>query len=250
MNKRLFLRFPLLSPEGDAGGGGGDAAAAAPAADGQTNAAAPAGDAAQNPAPTFADSLGDDADLKQWATDRGFKSPAEMAKAMRETEGKFAKPETADAYELPVPEGQDKAFSKEASGWFHDLGVPKDMAQAIAGKFNEYATAQQQQAALAEQQEGERQLGELKKEWGGQYDANVERGRQALQTFGIPADVVAKLEKQVGAAQIIKTFSKIGGALSEGTLHPGGAGGGGGEGQPADPEQARARRWYGDSMKK
>src|SRR5690606_13670120 len=112
----------------------------------------------------------------------GFKDAAEAAKALQDLEGKTAIPESPDAYALPVPDGQGKEFATEAAKWMLEAGIPVAQAQTLATKWNEYAVAQQQAADQARQQQDEADTDALKKEWGGQYDANIELGRRAVRS--------------------------------------------------------------------
>lgn len=223
MFKRLMMRYVLMDEAG--GGDGGGAATAATGADGAAAAAADgSAAAAQESAPSFLETLGD-ADLKAYAESKGYTSAAEAIKSFREAEAASAAPAKAEDYKLPVPEGQSDALAKEAATWFHEAGVSQKTAEALVTKFNAHVAGLNEAADLARKQQGEQQMAALKTEWGTQYDRNVELGRQALHQFGIPAETVSVLEKQVGAAQIMKTFSQIGAALGEGTLNPGGNGG-------------------------
>lgn len=240
--RRLFAR--LLRQEAPAEGG--EAGGGAPA-DVATPPAAPANGAAQPAAPASAtpawhDSI-EDAGLKAFIQGKGFKDAAEAAKALQDMEGKIAVPESADAYALPVPEGQDKAFAGEAAKWMHEAGIPVAQAQALAEKWNAYAAAQQQAADVARQQQSEADLATLRQEWGQQFDANAELGRRAVRTFGVEADAVEKISQALGDAETLRLFARIGKHLGEGTLIPEG-GDRGGAATPADPEAARAARMF------
>lgn len=243
MNKRNYLRFFLMNAEPDAGGGG---AAAAPAA-APSPAAAPAaaGAAAPAPAPAQTDNSPTswlqslpDAEAKAYAESKGWKDPVDAVKAIREMEGKYAVPQSADAYQFPVPEGQDGALAKQAAAWFHEAGVPVEAAQAVVKKWNEMAVA----AETHRQQQIQQDMSALKTEWGTQYDANLELGRRVMRTFGVAPEAIDKISGQMGDATTLRVFQQIGKGLSEGTLNPGS--GGGGNATPADPDAARAARMF------
>jgi len=142
----------------------------------------------------------------------------------RTWKAKTAVPESPEAYQLPVPEGQDAAFATEAAKWMHEAGVPAEQAQALATKWNEYAAAQQQAADLAREQQGEADLATLRKEWGQQFDSNAELGRRAVRTFGVEADAIEKISSALGDAETLRLFSRIGKHLGEGTLTPSSSG--------------------------
>jgi len=163
--------------------------------------------------------------LKAFIEGKGFKDAGEAVKALHDLEGLTAKPESVDAYKLPVPEGQDGAFAGEAAKWMHEAGIPVAQAQALATKWNEYQASQAKAADLARQQQGEADVSALRKEWGGQYDANVELGKRAVRTFvgeGQEAEkLLGSLEGAVGAGQLLRLFHRIGANLGEGSLTPG-----------------------------
>jgi hypothetical protein len=221
MNKR-FLFSRLLRDEeapGAAGGGGGGGGAGDPNPGGTPN-TPPGG----TPAPAWHDSIQDES-LKAYITGKGFKDAGEAAKALQEAETRAALPENADAYALPVPDGGDKAFASEASKWMLEAGIPVAQAQALAAKWNAYAASQQQAQDTARQQRDETEVGDLKKEWGAQYDANVELGRRAARAFlGKPdeaAGALQRIESALGAGATLKLFHNIGKHLGEGSLTPG-----------------------------
>lgn len=243
LSKRfLFARLLRDAANPDGGAGGGDAGAT-PSADSGAP-ATPSADS-QTPTPAWHDSIQDEG-LRQFIAGKGFKDASEAAKALQDMEGKTAVPESPDAYALPVPEGQDKAFASEAAKWMHEAGIPVAQAQALATKWNEYAATQQQAADQARQQQDEADMTALKKEWGPQHDANIELGRRAVRAFVGQGDEAAglldKIETAIGAAETIKLFHRIGKHLGEGSLTP--EGGSGGSSVPADPEAARAARMF------
>jgi len=179
---------------------------------------------AANPAPAWHDSIADEG-LKAFITNKGFKDAGEVAKSLQELEGKNAVPESADAYQLPVPEGADAAFAQEASRWMHEAGVPVAAAQALAEQWNSYMAAQAQASEAQRAAQGEADIAALKTEWGNQYDANVELGRRAVRTFGIDEATLDGISTALGDAATLKLFQNIGAKLGEATLVPAGGGG-------------------------
>lgn len=217
LNKRFLLaRLLREAADPDAPPAGG-----APAAD--TGAASPPAAEPQNTAPSWRDSIQDDG-LKAFLDGKGFENPGDALKALQDLEGKTVIPESAEAYQLPVPEGQDGTFATEAAKWMHEAGVPVAQAQALAEKWNAYQAEQAQAADLARQQQGEADVAALRKEWGGQYDANLELGRRAVRAFvGQGEDAgptLEKIESALGAAETFRLFHRIGKHLGEGTLAP------------------------------
>jgi hypothetical protein len=134
-------------------------------------------------------------------------------------------PDTPEAYELPVPEGDAGEFAKTAAEWFKDAGLLPQQAQALAGKWNEFQTAQAQAAEAAEAQriaqldaQNKQQEAALKTEWGQSHEANMELARRAVRQF-IPGDkapdVISALEDRLGYAETIKLLHSIGRGLGE-----------------------------------
>ena len=252
MNKRNYLRFVLMNQDPGAGGGGAPApaSAAAPAGDPAPTpaAAAPApapAAAAPAPAPAQTDNSPTswlqslpDAEAKAYAESKGWKDPADAVKAIREMEGKYAVPDSADAYQFPVPQGQDGAFAKQAAAWFHKAGVPVTAAQQIAQEWNKAV----QDVETQRQQQIQQDMTALKTEWGTEYDSNLELGRRVMRTFGIAPEAIDKISGQMGDATTLRVFQQIGKGLGEGTLNPGG--GGGGNVAADDPDAARAARMF------
>jgi len=186
-----------------------------PAPDTAEQQAAPQGQ--QSAAPAWHDSIQDET-LKAFIVGKGFKDAGEAARALQVLEGKTQVPESADAYKLPVPEGHDPAFATEAAKWMHEAGIPVAQAQALAQQWNQYQLAQQEQAEQARAQQGEADVTALKKEWGNQYDANVELGRRAVRSFGVDENALERISQALGDAETLRLFQRIGSRLGEGSL--------------------------------
>ena len=202
----------------------------------------------QNETPWYGE-LADDTpqDFKDWIGNKAFADPVTalqsgfntekliglekagrtivMPKDENDTEGlaafrtKMGVPDSADGYELPVPDGDSEDFSKVASAWFHEAGVPKAAAASIAEKwnahFNEMVTAQQEEAKLASEQ----QLNALKGEWGDAFGKNSEFGRRGFQAYGSKAGLdendLKGLESTIGTAKMLKLFHSLGESMAE-----------------------------------
>lgn len=197
--------------------GGAPAAALAP--DAGASAAAPAA------APAWTDALDDDG--KKFVESRGFKSPADALKALRDG----APPATADAYQLPVPDGEDPAFAKSVAPLMHKAGLSAAQATALATAWNEMQATQRQAAATAaeasEREAGalaQREEADLRREWGTAFDANAEHGRRAVAKF-LPGDGASKikaaqaLEGAIGYAGMMRMWASIGALIAEDKAH-------------------------------
>lgn len=139
--------------------------------------------------------------------------------------GKIGRPETPDAYELPVPEGDDGAFAKQMAPVLHKHGVTAEQAKGLAADWNAMMTAQQTEAAAADvaaiaalDVQNKAEAAALKTEWGQQHEANMHFAKLAMQQF-IPGEtagqVVSAIESVLGYKGTIQMLHKIGKGLGE-----------------------------------
>lgn len=212
-------------------------------------------------------------EFRDWVQNKGFKDPisalesyhnaekllgapaeqviklpkADDAQAWEGVWNKLGRPDKPEAYELPVPVGEDGKpneadvkFSQFVSGIFHKAGVPKSMAQAIAQQVNEYSAQQAQAYRQQLEQQATQELNALKQEWGAEYDKNAEFARRGLAAYGKKAgldnDDLATLENALGTAKMLKLFVELGQTTQE---H--GFGGGSDQGVSLTPAQAKAK---------
>lgn len=128
---------------------------------------------------------------------------------------RLGRPKSPDQYQLPIPQGADPEFANEAAGKFHELGLTAKQAQALTewfnGKSENAIAAQQSQMA----QSAEQQMAELQREWGKEFDANIEAGRRAARQFGVQEETLSKIENALGTKEMLKLFSSIGKGVSE-----------------------------------
>jgi hypothetical protein len=170
---------------------------------------------------------------------------AEGLKQFRERLSKahpaFAVPAKPEEYELPLPAGDTGDFSKVASKWFHDAGVPKQAAQAIAKQWNETIQGMVQADEQAAQQKSTQELETLKGEWGNDYQKGEEYARRGLKAYGQKAGLddadLKSLEKSIGTAKMLKLFRTVGETTAEHGFVGGETGGFGGMSVP----QAQAK---------
>jgi hypothetical protein len=139
-------------------------------------------------------------------------TPAEMADFYT----KLGRPETVDGYKLPVPDGADPAFSKQAAGWFHDLGVSGKTGAALVQKFNEHAASVAAAQAEAEQTALQAEHEALAKDWGSEAPMRKELAKRAGEKLGLDETAINALEKAVGFAGVFKALAKVGDLLREG----------------------------------
>lgn len=154
----------------------------------------------------------------------------EGTKAFRE---RLGVPATAEAYELPVPQGHAADFAKTASAWFHEAGIPKGAAQKITEQWNTHfaGVIQAQEAESTRQQQA--QLDTLKTSWGPQFDANTEIAKRSAKQFAAvaqldQANVQSIIDAVEKSAPVRQLFAAIGKSVGEHGFAAGEGTGGGG----------------------
>jgi hypothetical protein len=214
----------------------------------------------------------DDAGLNM-VNDRQWKSPADLLKsysnlekltgvpadqiiklpkgndpaAWNEVYTKLGRPESADKYVIPVPEGQPKEFASEASKWFHEAGLPQSAVTKIAEKWNGFMDAQQKAHAEKQAQDQQIQVNELKKTWGAEYDKNASVVDRAAETFGMNQDQLSALKQVLGPKGAMEFLHKIGSKIAvEGQGDPAGMTQRGEFTMNADQAKAEIARLKGD----
>lgn len=160
----------------------------------------------------------------------GYKSPADLVAKVRA----YQPPETADGYEIPVPEGEPPEFAKAVAPLFHKAGLSPDQAKALATGWNEMQAAERaadaERVAAAERESAalaERQQADLKREWGDKFDANTELARRAIRSgmaaAGLKddgmAEMIGSLEKAHGFGAVHKFFAALGAPMAEAPAH-------------------------------
>lgn len=129
---------------------------------------------------------------------------------------KLGAPDKPEGYEIAPPEGQGDEFSKVATSWFHEIGVPKGQAQALASKWNDYV-AQQQTAQDAQfQSQADKDIAALREEWkGDEYNKNVALAQKVRRASGLSDEEALKVERALGLRRSAVVFSALGKSLGE-----------------------------------
>ena len=184
-----------------------------------------------------------DADTKAWAEKKGFKSPEAVAQSARNLEqfvgadkagrgivipkdpgdkagwdavySKLGRPESADKYNIPVPEGDDGEFAKSVAPLLHQAGLTQNQAEVLAKGWNEMQAKISADAAQAKEQQISVDIVDLKREWGSSYDEQYELAKRASREAGVTEESSAKLVNALGAKEAIKMFAKLGQQFAE-----------------------------------
>lgn len=152
---------------------------------------------------------------------------------------RLGRPESADGYKLPVPEGDAGGFATTASQWFHEAGLTPKQAETLAAKWNEFSgsTMQAQQAQF--EQKAAIDLQELQASWGDKFEEQAELARRARRESGLSDEDGLAIERALGLKKAAEVFAFLGKQFAEAPMK-------GGEGAPAGrfggtPDDARAR---------
>lgn len=126
---------------------------------------------------------------------------------------RLGRPEKADGYKIPVPEGDSGEFAKMASQWFHDAGLTQAGATKLASKWNEYVASQQQTQADAAKLRDTQEVAALKQEWGADYDRHAGVVDKAAEVFGMTVEQLNALKSAMGPKAAMQFMRNIGSKL-------------------------------------
>lgn len=138
----------------------------------------------------------------------------------------LGRPKTPDAYELPIPDGDDGAFAKQVAPMLHKHGISAEQAKGLAADWNQMQAAAQAEFTQAETQRQQTiansittEQQALQAEWGDKFQENQEFARRAAKQF-LPADkavaAVGSLIETLGYKEATKFLHSIGKGLGEG----------------------------------
>lgn len=142
----------------------------------------------------------------------------------QEVYGKLGRPESPDKYKLevksdtvPLDEGAIKSFAENA----HKLGLNNKQAQGILEYYKNSMEGSAQQARIDTETAQANAEAELRKEWGGNYDANIKKAGSVAKANMNPQilDMELKDGTRLGDhPEVIKGFANIANILSEDKL--------------------------------
>ena len=131
----------------------------------------------------------------------------------------LGRPETHEHYDMSdyAPETTEN-FRQLA----HEIGLNNDQANALFNAYVDSIAGQEESESEAFDQFEVENTQALQKEWGGDFDKNVELARRAFMNFATPEAV--EIMEQTGLGnhpEILKVFSRIGELLQEDSVLPG-----------------------------
>ena len=152
-------------------------------------------------------------------------SPSETLEFHR----KLGVPDAPDGYAFEMPEGRqmgdgDKAFHASMAGILHKAGVTAEQAAALNAGWNEWSEAVAGDKARQLTQRRADAMAALRREWGGDYEANSAHAERAARAFGGDrfAEFVETAEidgtKLGNHPDFIRVFATVGRRMGEGTV--------------------------------
>ena len=218
-----------------------DAGNPAPAAEAAPE-AAPAAAAPAAPAEPFYSKFQNE-DLRGFVENKGVKEPEQLASmyhnlekmfgadkagrtvvlpgpdadadAMGEFYGKLGRPETAEGYALPVPEGQDGAMAEWAGGVFHKHGLTPAQAQGVAAEWNNHVATMSGASQEANEQMAAAAETELRREWGAAFEQKMTGMDSTAAALGINNEHLLGLRSAMGPAAALRFVDQLATKLGE-----------------------------------
>lgn len=152
-------------------------------------------------------------------------TPEELATYRKQT----GVPLDIGGYDFGLPEGYepneaDTAFRSEMANAMHGANVTGAQAKALSAAFNDYVARQQADSEAAAVAARDQSIAALKREFGADYDRNIEYARRAALDFGNESFVEFLETKSVDGVPLgdhpafVKAFARIGRGAGEAPL--------------------------------
>lgn len=140
-------------------------------------------------------------------------------------------PESPDGYEFPAVEGiqQNEQMTAWARGVFHKHGIPKEAAAGISQEWDRFMLEMDKAHQEAVQNGMKEADTQLRDEWKGDYDKNIEVTKRGFQAFEKVVPGFAEFLDQTTPAgvkigndpRMLKVFNAIGKAIGDDLSFPG-----------------------------
>lgn len=161
--------------------------------------------------------------------------------AWNEIYDKLGRPADPKEYNFAVPEGMEanQPLIDALRPAFHEIGIPKGMAEKLVAKYNEIGGTMAAEQAAAVQTQQTEAMSALQKEWGAAFADRSAVVDRAATAFGLDSAKVEALGNALGRAEAMKFLHNIGSKLGEADFVSGD--GKQGFGGAMAPDQAKAR---------
>lgn len=200
----------------------------------------------------------DDADARAHVEAKGYKNPAELARAnfnltkmqrdpnvivppaadatpeqMNEFYTKLGRPEKPEGYEFKFPAEvkPDDGMLNFARTAFHEAGLTPKQAQIVADKWNSHMAEMVSQDTTGAAEKNTQEISALETRWGADLNKNMEAGRRVTKALGLTDDLINRVESSIGSAPLVELLAMIGRKSEEGSFM------GATNADPSDPNQ-------------
>ena len=184
-------------------------------------------------------------------TERGWKSPDDVMKSYRNLETatgvpperlvklpaakdaanpdvwnkiytQLGRPETADKYTIPVPEGDKGELAAAMKPILHKAGLSQSQATVLATEWNAMTQAQAKAEQTATDAKHLSDVTALKQAWGTEFDSRSALVDRAAETFGMKQTQLDALKTAMGPKDAMQFLYTIGSKIAvEDTSVPG-----------------------------
>ena len=132
---------------------------------------------------------------------------------------KLGRPESADKYELNIPQEQQQFFPENSINEFknvaHNLGLNNEQANALIEYQSKAIQTDIENNGSRLAINKEESENSLKQEWGLEYDKNIRSAQRALQVYGDP-EILELMNTEAGNnPAVVKLFARLGKEVTE-----------------------------------
>jgi len=184
---------------------------------------------------------GFDEDTQAYVGVKGWQSPADLltsyrnlekfaggSKALVELPGedadpqkinefyaKLGRPDSPDKYDLKMPADADPKVTDFYKNLAHKHGLSAKQAAGLYGEWNEFVTGLGHQSEAEMVAASEREVADVKKEWGQAFEQNLDAGRRAAAALGYDQAKLDAMEAKLGTAETLRLFATLGSKMGE-----------------------------------
>lgn len=127
---------------------------------------------------------------------------------------KLGAPKDQNGYEFEEKD-QDPQFLSWAKDTFFKNNLTKSQGQSMVKAYNDLMTKQLNEQKETRQNAILQADQKLKKEWGGEYETNMNLAKQGAKVLGLDAQTLDVIEALKGREHLFKTLTKIGVGVGE-----------------------------------
>ena len=128
---------------------------------------------------------------------------------------KLGRPDSPDKYDLKMPADADPKVTEFYKSLAHKHGLSAKQAVGLYGEWNEFITGLGQQSEADMQATSEREVLDVKKEWGQAFEQNLDAGRRAAAALGYDQSKLDAMESKLGTAETLRLFATLGSKMGE-----------------------------------